>query len=71
MASIRQIDNIIPYPIEFDEADWDNPTGVQRKTELTIFEDCDTIPVMWQYAKGRPHMPATRTEFYDKYYDQY
>ena len=32
MASIRQIDNIIPYPIEFDEADWDNPTGVQRKT---------------------------------------
>ena len=30
MASIRQIDNIIPYPIEFDEADWDNPTSVGR-----------------------------------------
>ncbi len=23
MASIRQIDNIIPYPIEFDEAECD------------------------------------------------
>lgn len=71
MASIRQIDNIIPYPIDFDESDWDNPIGIQRKTELTIFEDCDTIPVMWQYKKARPHMPAARTEFYDKYYDQY
>lgn len=65
---IFTIDTIEPYPYSFDEKDWDNPIGIQRKTELTIFRDCDTIPLMWQYAKGRPHQEAQKTEFYKKYY---
>ena len=71
MGTIQLIDNIKPYPYKFDENDWDNPTGVQRKTELTIFRDCDTIPLLWQFRKGRPYLVATRSEFYDKYWHRH
>ena len=68
MGSILEIGNMPSYPIKFDEDDWDNPLGNKRKTKLTIFRDCDTIPLMWKYAKGKPHQEAPQTEFYDKYY---
>ena len=70
MGTIQLIDSIKPYPLSFDEEDWYNPLGIQRKRQLTIFRDCDTIPLMWKYAKGKPHQEAPKTEFYDKYYDR-
>ena len=66
---IKELGIIDPYPLSFDEADWNNELGIQRKTELTIFRDCDTIPLRWQYNKPNPHQVANRTEFFNKYYD--
>lgn len=71
MEPIINVGPVPEYPKVFDEADWDNSIGIQRKTELTIFRDCDTIPLIWQYAKGKPHIVAQKRDyFYDKYFDK-
>src|SRR6056300_197578 len=70
MEPIISLGPVPDYPKIFNEADWNNTVGIQRKTELSIFRDCDTIPLMWEYAKGKPHDIAPKTEFYDKYFDK-
>lgn len=70
MEPILSLGPVPEYPKSFDEDDWNNKVGIQRKTKLTIFRDCDTIPLMWEYAKGKPHKIAAKTEFYDKYFDK-